>query len=94
MVDPPEIEDKSDFEKGIFRYRIILKGYEKDTRTYVGMGVASCSSYETKYRYRWLASYQLPDNMRAMGYNSEAGKFDPETLKRAWIAEHSITGVD
>jgi hypothetical protein len=87
VVDPPDIEDRSDFEKGIFRYRIILKGYEKDTRTYVGMGVASCSSYETKYRYRWLSSYKLPDSMRTLGYNHEVGKFDPETLKKVWIAE-------
>jgi len=87
VVDPPEIDDKSDFEKGIFRYRIMLRGYDKETRTYVGMGVASCSSFETKYRYRWLSSYQLPDSMRILGFNAGTGKFDPEILKKVWVAD-------
>ena len=91
VVDPPEIDDKSDFDKGIFRYRILLRGYDKGTRTYIGMGIASCSSYETKYRYRWLGSGKLTDTMRAMGYNKETGRFDPEILKQAWIAQHGET---
>lgn len=86
-VDPPDIDDKSDFEKGIFRFRIVLRGYDKTTRTYTGMGVASCSSYETKYRYRWLYSYKLPDGMKTLGFNPQAGKFDPEILKKVWIAD-------
>jgi hypothetical protein len=87
VVDPPEIDDKSDFEKGIFRYRMILRGYDKTTRTYVGMGVASCSSFETKYRYRWLYSWKLPDGMKVIGTNPGTGQFDPEILKKYWIAE-------
>ncbi len=87
-VDPPEIEDRSDWDRGIFRYRIILRGYNKDDRTYVGMGVASCSSYEAKYRYRWLASYQLTDSMRKLGFNPKTSKFDAELLKDIWITQH------
>jgi hypothetical protein len=87
VVDPPDIDDKSDFEKGIFRYRIILRGYDKTSRTYVGMGVASCSSFETKYRYRWLYSYKLPESMKTLGFNPQIGKFDPEILKKVWIAD-------
>lgn len=87
VVDPPEIDDRSDFEKGIFRYRIMLRGYDKNTRIYVGMGVASCSSFETKYRYRWLYSYKLPESMKTLGFNPQTGKFDPEILKKIWIAE-------
>jgi len=60
-----EEDDKgTDFEAGIFRFRTTCKGWyvDKDTgeRIYAGMGKATCSSLEGKYKYRWLATWDLP----------------------------------
>lgn len=43
---------RSDFEKGHREYEIIASLYHQQTDVFVAQGVGSCSTMETKYRYR------------------------------------------
>lgn len=97
VVDPPEIDQTgTDFERGVFRFYIVVKGYEylKDEkgnikqpteRIYKGFGAARISSFESKYRYRWYYSWQLSEGIKKFGIDPKTSKFDPEILKIYWI---------
>ncbi len=54
-----EVDDKgTDWKIGLFNYIITCNLY-KDGE-FIGAGVGSCNSYETKYRFRWVFESQLP----------------------------------
>ncbi len=44
----------------LFHYDLKCKLFVMGTGTQVGEGVGSCSSFEVKYRYRWIAEHDLP----------------------------------
>lgn len=56
-----------DFEKGFFNYDIRCKLFKNEYK--VSEGIGSCNSKETKYRYIWVPSNEVP------------GHLDKETLK-------------
>jgi len=53
---PLFVEQKSieDYEKGLFMYRYKCQLLQKGSDILMGEAIATCSSMETKYRFRWV----------------------------------------
>ncbi|MCK7475629.1 MAG: hypothetical protein MZV49_24100 [Rhodopseudomonas palustris] len=66
LADVITIEDKvEDWEQGFFYYRIKCSLISLITNQTVATGIGSCNSKEDKYRWRWIAEWQLtPDRSR------------------------------
>ena len=64
-----EDTDLSAPEQDYFRHKIIAKAFYTDKETgemvYLGMGVGTCSTRESKYRYRWLSPKEIPTQLKA-----------------------------
>jgi hypothetical protein len=50
-----------DFQKGIFHFEMKCKMFIIGTDTQVCEGVGECNSYESRYRYRWVAEDDVPE---------------------------------
>ena len=83
-IDPCD----TDRREGYFFYEVTCKLYTVDKLTgfevYVGEGFGSCTSYETKYRYRWVYRSQVPMEMDVDTLASKTfeGKSGPYTKYR------------
>jgi hypothetical protein len=64
-----EDEDDSNPQMDFYRHKVTSRAYRYDPQTgqefEVGMGLGTCSSKESKYRYRWAKAEQIPSNMKA-----------------------------
>ncbi len=61
-----EVEDCSDPDKDYFYFKVKGKVFAKDGG-YLGMGMGSCSSRESKYAYRWIRYNELPSAFKTTG---------------------------
>lgn len=66
-----EFEDIDDSipSEDFYRHKIISKAYAMNSETgeevYMGMGIGTCSSRESKYKYRWLKAEEIPTQMKS-----------------------------
>lgn len=84
ILEQEDIDDSRP-EEDFYRHKVVVKVYkiEKETgqQYYVGMGTGSCSSRESKYRYRWFKENELPSEMKiglmkTIGIKDENGKIN------------------
>lgn len=62
LADHYEIVDRQeDWEKPFFRYLVRADLVHTVSGVIVSQGLGECNSYESKYRWRWLWSSELPD---------------------------------
>ena len=60
----------SNMERGHREYRVICSLHHMPTETYSGAGVGSCSTMETKFRYRWQGGQRVEFDNPADYYNT------------------------
>lgn len=54
-----KIEDR-DFETGWYRVEFTLQLVHRASGVVIGEGVGECSTFESKYRYRWVSENKVP----------------------------------
>jgi hypothetical protein len=52
-------EDR-DFESGFYRVEFVLQLIHRASGVVIGEGVGECSTFESKYRYRWVSENKVP----------------------------------
>lgn len=88
--------DDSNPEANFYRHKFVGTAWSYDkngVRIYRGQGVGSCSSKESKYRYRWLRPYQIPTSMKQPFLKTYVNKKkeDVEIIDmQAWIDVNGI----
>ena len=60
----------SNMERGHREYRVICSLHHMPTENYGGSGVGSCSTMETRYRYRWQGGQRVEFDNPADYYNT------------------------
>ena len=60
----------SNMERGHREYRVICSLHHMPTENYSGAGVGSCSTMETKFRYRWQGGQRVEYDNPADYYNT------------------------
>lgn len=73
----------TDFEHGLFNYEVICR-LSRDG-VFVGEGVGSCNSLESKYRYRWVWPKDLPT-----GFDKEKATTKKVRTKNGWVTQYRI----
>jgi hypothetical protein len=52
--------EERDFETGYYRVEFTLQLVHRNSGVVVGEGVGECSTFESKYRYRWVSENKVP----------------------------------
>lgn len=82
LADTYDILDRQEnWADGFFRYLVKCSLVHLATGTVISEGLGECNSMETKYRYRWLWSSELPE-----GFDKDKG------IKR-WVSSRGGTKV-
>lgn len=94
LQDPPTL----DWDRQLFHFTFICKLIHIPTGAEVAQYVASCNSWEEKYRYRWLGEKFLPsgvdkDNLPSKQKESSYGKFTVYRLDNPYVADQINTVV-
>jgi len=55
-----EKDEEKDIKTGYYRVRIVVRLVHRATGTVVAEGIGEASSYESKYRYRWVYERDVP----------------------------------
>jgi hypothetical protein len=56
-------EEEKNYDDGYYRAILTIQLVHRSTGTIVGEGVGECSSYESKYRFRWVSEYKVPSHI-------------------------------
>jgi hypothetical protein len=56
-------EEEKNYGDGYYRAILTVQLVHRATGTIIGEGVGECSSYESKYRYRWVSEYKVPSHI-------------------------------
>ncbi len=67
-------EENKDFATGHYDATVRVQLIHKGTGVVVGEGEGSCSTYESKYRYRWAYESQLPKGIDKTALQSQTFK--------------------
>lgn len=95
----PEFEDIDESLplEDFYRHKFICRAYRVDSQTgeklYAGMGAGSCSSRESKYRYRWFYEKALPTEMKRGMTVIITGKDNKEREvidMQKWVDAHGV----
>ncbi len=93
--EPEIIASTRDFDKPFFEYKI--KGWivHPGTQTRLWSEVASCSSNEVKYRWRWVDAKELKNNPDFIGINKDALKQKQFKNNRGdWETKYRVQNPD
>lgn len=55
--------EERDFDTGFYRVEFVLQMVHRSSGVVVGEGVGECSTYESKYRYRWVSENRVPRHL-------------------------------
>lgn len=55
--------EERDFDTGFYRVEFVLQMVHRSSGVVVGEGVGECSTYESKYRYRWVSENKIPRHL-------------------------------
>jgi len=55
-----EKDEEKDLKTGYYRARIVVRLVHRATGTVIAEGIGEASSYESKYRYRWVFERDIP----------------------------------
>lgn len=55
--------EERDFDTGFYRVEFVLQMVHRSSGVVVGEGVGECSTYESKYRYRWVSENKVPRHL-------------------------------
>ncbi len=56
-------EEEKNYDDGYYRAILTVQLVHRATGTIIGEGVGECSSYESKYRYRWVYENKIPNHI-------------------------------
>ncbi|WP_052675917.1 hypothetical protein [Paenibacillus sp. IHBB 10380] len=56
-------QEEREFETGFYRVEFTLQLIHRTSGVVVGEGVGECSTFESKYRYRWVSEYKVPHHL-------------------------------
>lgn len=52
--------EERNFDTGFYRVEFVLQMVHRSSGVIIGEGVGECSTYESKYRYRWVSENKVP----------------------------------
>ncbi|UUZ80672.1 hypothetical protein LJK88_38440 [Paenibacillus sp. P26] len=72
-------EEERDFETGYYRVCYTLQLVHRSSGIVVGEGVGECSTFESKYRWRWVSENKVPHhlNKEDLLYEEKEGQYGP-----------------
>lgn len=72
-------EEERDFETGYYRVVYTLQLVHRASGVVVGEGVGECSTFESKYRYRWVSENKVPAHLAKedLLFEEKEGQYGP-----------------